>query len=157
MKFSIRFLIFAQFCINVFNFSSSADSVTEIRKIHVEFDCKLEKRKDGFYFGPEHSLGASLNLFVCSLPSFVNLNDAIEVNSKSVRNARIWINDADIFVSIDEKGVPLKMPTGIGGQFYGMKSLRIMMSPLREIERENFKRMEELRNLHLVRKLKKKT
>lgn len=118
--------------------------------LQVELDCKLEKPVREFYYNPEHSQGATINLFSCSLPFFVNLNDEVEVTSKSTRNARIWVNEGEIFVTIDEKGVPLKMPVGIGAQFYGMKSLRIMMSPLKEIARKNFEKMEELKNLHLV-------
>lgn len=128
-------------------FSSTADF------LQVELNCKLEKPKSDFYYNIEHSQGASINLFICSLPPFVNLNDNLEITSKSIRNARIWINDAELFVSMDEKGMPLKMPMAIGSQFFGMKSLRIMMSPLRDIERGNFDKMEELKNLHLVRKI----
>ena len=127
-------------------FSSSAEF------LQVELNCKLEKPKSDFYYNIEHSQGASINLFTCSLPHFVNLNDNLEITSKSIRNARIWINDAELFVSMDEKGMPLKMPMGVGSQFFGMKSLRIMMSPLREIDRGNFDKMEELKNLQLVRK-----
>lgn len=120
--------------------------------LKVELNCKLEKPKSDIYYNIEHSEGASINLFSCSLPTFVNLIDNIEIISKTIKNARIWINDADTFVSMDEKGIPLKMPMGIGNQFLGMKSLRIMMSPLKEIERLNFEKMEELKNLHLARK-----